>query len=169
MVSPKTVGGARKKSTRGKSHHSPSHDDVMLYDANNTYASVAVPTSVISSRQLQQLKTSDCEFSFFLQAADKAARQQAKNWDALEGHPVEQVALKYKDAVFRNELPSTPPTRTIDLEAKIQLTDSSPVPRKQFRLSNEQKEAVREWTKKMLAAGIIRPSKSPFSSPTFCV
>ncbi|TDH67445.1 hypothetical protein CCR75_000422 [Bremia lactucae] len=110
----KTVDGARKTSTCGKSHHPPSHDDVMLYNAKHTNASVAGPTCLISSRQLRQLKTSDSEFSFFLQATDKAVRQQATDWDALEGHPVQQVALKYKDA----GLPLTPPTRTIDIEVQ---------------------------------------------------
>lgn len=67
------------------------------------------------------------------------------------------------------ELPATSPIRSIDVEAEIELVDTTPIVRKQFRLSDEQKEAVRAWTKEMLAAGMIRRSKSPFSSPTFCV
>ncbi|TDH71327.1 uncharacterized protein CCR75_001936 [Bremia lactucae] len=131
----KTVGGVRKKSTLGKSHHPPSHHEGMLYYAKHTYASVAEPTS---------LETSDGEFCFLLQATEKATRQKATSWDALENRPVQQVALKYKDTVFQKELPSTPPTRTIDIKAEIDLNDSSPVARKQFRLSNEQKEAARK-------------------------
>lgn len=55
------------------------------------------------------------------------------------------------------------------LEAEIELADDIPVVRKQFRLSDSMKKAIREWTQEMLAAGIIRPSKSPYTSPTFCV
>lgn len=112
----------------------------------------------------------DDDYCFFVQInSEKANRQLSTDWEALKGHPVEALANKYHDTVFLKELPSTPPTRTIDVKAEIELSDSSPVVRKQCRLSEEQIEAVREWTKEMLAVGIIRPSKSPFSSPTFCV
>lgn len=57
----------------------------------------------------------------------------------------------------------------MDVEAEIELDDVSPIVRKQIRLSGAQKTAIRGWTYEMLAAGIIRPSKSPYSSPTFCV
>ncbi|GMF30723.1 unnamed protein product [Phytophthora lilii] len=36
-------------------------------------------------------------------------------------------------------------------------------------LAAEQKQAIQSWTKEMLQAGIIRPSSSPYCSPTFCV
>jgi hypothetical protein len=79
---------------------------------------------------------------------------------------VEELPKKYKDTVLRAELPDTPPTRTIDVEAEIEFTDESPVARKQFRLSAEVKEAVREWACKQhdpsiqvanLVTNLLRP------------
>ncbi|KAG2788566.1 hypothetical protein PC129_g16041 [Phytophthora cactorum] len=55
------------------------------------------------------------------------------------------------------------------MDASIEVADSVPVHRKQFPLSAEQKEAIRAWTREMLQAGMIRPSSSPYCSPTFCV
>ncbi|KAE9010458.1 hypothetical protein PR001_g16169 [Phytophthora rubi] len=141
-----------------------------MYYTKHTLASLSGHTRVITDQTFQKLKISDGEFYFFVNiASEKAARQLATDWEALRGHPVEPVVLKYKGKVFVTEVPSTPPIRTIDVEAEIELSDTTPVARKQFRLSEEQKEAVRQWTREMLDAKVISPSKSPFSSPTFCV
>ncbi|POM69290.1 Reverse transcriptase [Phytophthora palmivora] len=67
------------------------------------------------------------------------------------------------------QLPSKPPQHSADIEAEVELVDAVPVARKQYRLSEEMKRTIREWVREMLDAGIIRPSKSPYSSPTFCV
>ena len=90
------------------------------------------------ARALRKLKPSEGEFCFFVNAtSEKANRQLSTNWDALQGHPVEPLIRKYKDTVFRQELTATPPTRTIDVESEIELSDTSPVVRKQFLLSND--------------------------------
>ncbi|POM64474.1 Reverse transcriptase [Phytophthora palmivora] len=39
----------------------------------------------------------------------------------------------------------------------------------QWRLSPEQERGLREWTKMMLRARLIRPSKSPHAAPTFYI
>ncbi|POM79820.1 LOW QUALITY PROTEIN: Reverse transcriptase, partial [Phytophthora palmivora] len=140
-----------------------------MYYTKHALASVSGETQIIAAAKLSKLKLSDGGFCFFVRTtSEKTARQLTTDWDAFQGHPVEPVILKYKDKVFVAELPSTPPQRSIHIEAEIELTDKTPVVRKQFRLSEDQKDAVRKWTREMLAAKVIRPSKSPFSSPTFC-
>ncbi|KAE9006657.1 hypothetical protein PR003_g18053 [Phytophthora rubi] len=141
-----------------------------MYYTKHTLASSSGDTRVITTQDFQKLKISDGKFCFFVNiASEKAARKLATDWEAHRGHPVEPVVLKYKGKVFVTELPSTPPIRTIDVEAEIELSDTTLVARNQFCLSEEQKEAVRQWTRETLDAKVIRPSKSPFSSPTFCV
>ncbi|KAE9050480.1 hypothetical protein PR003_g11236 [Phytophthora rubi] len=166
----RVAGGARQKAVKKAPPSELSHNDVMLYYSKHVHTSKFGPTQVISSRELKKLKLTEGEFCFFVDtASEKVQRQLSTDWEVLRGHPAEELVKKYKDTVFRAELPDTPPTRTVDVEAEIELTDESPVARKQFRLSAEVKEAVREWTREMLANNMIRPSKSPFSSPTFCV
>jgi hypothetical protein len=161
------VQGARITSQQALTR---SHEDALLYYAKHPHASMHGATKVMSQRELRKLKASDGEYCFFVSATtEKAARQLTSDWEALHGHPAEALLHKFKDTVFLKELPATPPTRTVDVEAEIELTDTTPVVRKQFRLSDEQKRVIREWTQEMLAAGMIRPSKSAFSSPTFSI
>ncbi|OWZ12193.1 hypothetical protein PHMEG_00014684 [Phytophthora megakarya] len=103
------------------------------------------------------------------ETSDKAARQLSQGWDQLRGHPEEEVVVKYKNTVFRAELPNVAPRRSVDVEAEVELSNGTPVARKQFSLSDAMKVAIRAWTLEMLEAGIIRPSKSPYCAPTFCV
>ncbi|KAJ0392132.1 hypothetical protein P43SY_010819 [Pythium insidiosum] len=163
------IHGRRQRRVRRQGQDS-SHEDVMLYYAKHVHLSKFGETRVIPRRRFRKLKTCYGEFCFAVRVlSDKAMRQLETDWDKIKGHPVERIAVKYRDSVFRDQLPATPPERTRDVVAEIELTDATPVARKQFRLSEEMKQAVREWTKEMLEAGIIRPSKSPYSSPTFCV
>ncbi|OWZ11648.1 LOW QUALITY PROTEIN: polyprotein [Phytophthora megakarya] len=165
-----TIAGVRNVRRYRSIAPNISHNDLMMYYTKHTLASASGETRILASAKLSKFKLSDGEFCFFVRtASEKTARQLTTDWDAFQGHPVEPVILKYKDKVFVTELPSAPPQRSIDIEAEIELTDKTPVVRKQFRLSEEQKDAVRKWTREMLAAKVIRPSKSPFSSPTFCV
>ncbi|GMF48236.1 unnamed protein product [Phytophthora fragariaefolia] len=90
-------------------------------------------------------------------------------WEALRSSPAYLLLCKFKSELFREELPSVPPVREGLMEASIELTDDTPVHRKQFPLSAAQKEAIRLWTQEMLAAQIIRKTASPYCSPTFCV
>ena len=90
-------------------------------------------------------------------------------WGELRNSPAYPIISKYRGTVFVDELPHIPPKRFPGLEASIELTDDVPVARKQFMLSPAQQDAIRQWTKDMVAAGIIRKSTSPYSSPTFCV
>ncbi|KAJ0391720.1 hypothetical protein P43SY_011382 [Pythium insidiosum] len=162
--------GGRRVRAASRAPSVPTLEDVLLFFSKHAHCSPLGDTKVISFKQLRKMKPEDGEFCFFVNApTEKATRQLATDWEALRGTPAEPTLLRYKSTVFRTELPATPPTRTKDVEAEIELDDESPIVRKQIRLSEAQKAAVREWTQEMLAAGMIRPSKSAYSSPTFCV
>jgi len=89
---------------------------------------------------------------------------------SLKDNPAYETLRKYADTVFRTELPSeTPPVRE-GIEHEVQLKPgTTPISVKQWRQSPEQRKTIQEWTKEMVQAGIIRPSTSAFSAPTFCV
>jgi len=101
--------------------------------------------------------------------SEKTERQRTQNWDNLKENPMYDLLLKYKDTVFKDELPNVPPKRDGGIEAEVNLKDNTPVNRKQFRLSPEETKNLEEWTKQMLSLGLIRKSKSPYSAPTFVI
>ncbi|OWZ09204.1 hypothetical protein PHMEG_00018133 [Phytophthora megakarya] len=127
---------------------------------HHDFDSVQGSTRVVAARDLKKLLREEGNESCFVIQHDtdsaKADRQLAQDWDALRGHPAESLLLKYKDVVFRTQLPTVPPTRNEDIKAEIELVDDEPVARKQFRLSEEMKTAICEWTAEMLRSGIIR-------------
>lgn len=135
------------------------------------YESSCGPTRVVSTTWLKKLLRGGQRVSLHdpVRRLQKSRSSKAHDWDGLKGHPAEPLLLKDKDAIFRAQLPSVPPTRDNDIKAEIELVDDTSVARKQFRLSEGMKAAIREWTQQMLKAGTIRRSKSPYSAPTFCV
>ncbi|ETP21928.1 hypothetical protein F441_04666 [Phytophthora nicotianae CJ01A1] len=86
----------------------------------------------------------------------------AAAWEVLKDTPVYPLLSEFRDVVFRSELPSVPPTRQDNLDASIVVSDATPVHRKQFPFSKEQREAILKWTQEMLKAKLIRPSSSPY-------
>jgi hypothetical protein len=160
-------------------HHLDKHDEQMLFYMDNDYASVSGVTRVIKQeaydKDLAEMETSTPENFFFVihpvdsSNTEKVKRFTTQGWDQLKENPAYTTLLKYKDTVFKEELriadvvPKSIVTHTIDL------IDDIPVTVKQFRLSPEQQQAVISWTDEMLAAGLIRPSTSPYASPIFCI
>ncbi|ETN00919.1 hypothetical protein PPTG_24175 [Phytophthora nicotianae INRA-310] len=165
---------ARKAGRRRlRNGHSTRDDDALQqFYIHHDFDSAQGSTRVVPAKKLKKLlREEDNEFCSVIQHdpdSSKADHQLAQDWEALKGHPAEQLLLRYKDVVFRSQLPTIPPTRSDDIRAEIELVDDTPVARKQFRLSEEMKKAIRDWTDEMLKAGIIRPSKSPYAAPTFC-
>ncbi|OWZ03692.1 polyprotein [Phytophthora megakarya] len=90
--------------------------ELLMHYTKHTLASSSGDTRVITAYRLEKLKLSDGEFCFFVNIASERAAR------------------------------LTPPTRSLDIEAEVELSDISPIVRKQFRLSEEQKEVVRKWT-----------------------
>ncbi|KAF1318123.1 Pol protein, partial [Globisporangium splendens] len=100
--------------------------------------------------------------------SDKQRRFAAQDWDAVKGSPYFDLLWEFKD-VFPDKVPSALPVdrgvrHEIDLEpgSKYCVTRQWPLPR-------EQVEAIDEFFAKRALAGHVRESKSPHSSPTFCV
>ncbi|KAG3077167.1 hypothetical protein PI124_g20414 [Phytophthora idaei] len=131
-------------------------------------------TKLISSKkfmkELHKRKEIDAVFVVNPHDSENAGRFKQQGWEALVDNPAYDVLLKYRDTVFRTELPnSTPPVRE-RIEHEIQLqSGTQPISVKQWRQSPEQRKVIQDWTKEMVQAGIIRPSTSAFSAPTFCV
>ncbi|KAG2782652.1 hypothetical protein PC129_g24402 [Phytophthora cactorum] len=165
------IAGARRRTP--KRRQQADELDTLFFYAKHNYMSYAGKTKIISHCQFRRMRHDDEAFCFVVrvseETSDKAARQLNQGWEQLRGRPEESVIVKYKNTVFRAELPSVAPQRSVDVEAEVELSDDTPVERKQFRLSDAMKEAIRAWTIEMLEAGIIRPSKSPYCAPTFCV
>ncbi|GMF48360.1 unnamed protein product [Phytophthora fragariaefolia] len=114
------------------------------------------------------LRAKDNEYYFFVAPSSEDPKAEAA-WRALEGTPVYPLISRYRDRVFRSKLPDVPPSRKDGMDATITVADSTPVHRKQFPLSPEQKAAIQAWLQEMIKAGVIRPSSSPYCAPTFCV
>lgn len=133
-------------------------------------------TRLISPEEFEEdLKAAHPENFFFVlnpitdKETEKAQRFKSQGWEALKDNPALPVLLKYKDTVFKEELELEHISTKTDIQHEIELTTDEPFNIPQFRLSPEQQRAVGEWTEKMMKAGLIRKSTSPFNSPIFCV
>ena len=131
-------------------------------------------TRFISRKKFQKLlrKENNIETIFIIspQQTDKAKRFQQQDWDSLKDNPAYSVLRKYENTVFRKELPNEIPPKREGIEHEINLKPGTKaINAAQWRQSPEQKKIIQEWTKEMVKAGIIRPSNSTFSAPTFCI
>ncbi|KAF1315165.1 Pol protein, partial [Globisporangium splendens] len=124
---------------------------------------IVVPTAFTRS----ELCTSSTADESVLEP-DKQKRFAAQDWDTVKGSPYFDLLWEFKD-VFPDKVPSALPVdrgvrHEIDLEpgSKYCVTRQWPLPR-------EQVEAIDEFFAKRALAGHVRESKSPHSSPTFCV
>ncbi|GMF45646.1 unnamed protein product [Phytophthora fragariaefolia] len=131
-------------------------------------------TRLISSQQflrmLRQDKDIEAVFVINPHDSEKAEHFKSQGWETLKGNPAYLTLRKYANTVFRTELPNeTPPVREI-IEHEILLKPGTkPIFVKRWRQNPEQRTTIQEWTKEMVQAGIIRPSTTAFSAPTFCV
>ncbi|KAF1321579.1 Pol protein, partial [Globisporangium splendens] len=124
---------------------------------------IVVPTAFTRS----ELCTSSTADESVLEP-DKQKRFAAQDCDAVKGSPYFDLLWEFKD-VFPDKVPSALPVdrgirHEIDLEpgSKYCVTRQWPLPR-------EQVEAIDEFFAKRALTGHVRESKSPHSSPTFCV
>ena len=98
----------------------------------------------------------------------KKERFESQTWEALRTNPVHDLLLEYRD-VFPDEVPSElPKDRGIRHEIDLVPGTKYCVTR-QWPLPKEQVEAIDSFFAARYAAGQVRESKSPHSSPTFCV
>ncbi|GMF18550.1 unnamed protein product [Phytophthora fragariaefolia] len=130
-------------------------------------------TMLISLKSLaKEMRKGNVEHVFVVNPLDseKAERFKQQGWEALKYNPTYDVLLKYKDTVFRTELPITIPPIREGIEHEIKLKPGVKlISVSKWRQSPEQRKVVQEWTEDMVNAGIIRPSISLFPAPTFWV
>jgi Reverse transcriptase (RNA-dependent DNA polymerase) len=147
-------------------------ESIQVYRFQEFRKGQKMATKVISPEEYErEIAKNDPENLFFIlnpSQTGKVERFNTQSWDTLKNNPAYPILLKYKDSVFKQEL------RVVEeplarIQHEIELDNESPFNVPQFRLSPEQQKAVEEWTAKMLDAGLIRKSTSPFNSPIFCV
>jgi predicted aspartyl protease len=147
-------------------------EEVMAYHKVVEFVGSSGSTRVINPRQFEQLCKRNTDdgylFSLQLKATEKVARQTDTGWNTLIDHPLYELLVKYKSSVFSETNPATESLQT-KVEHSIDLKNKDPVSSRNYRLSNEQLKALEQWTKEMLAAGLIRPSTSPYSSPILVI
>ena len=120
---------------------------------------------VTSTEDLMNTSTMDVDV---LDDKTKKERFASQTWESLKTNPVYDVLLEYKD-VFPDEVPSElPKDRGIRHEIDLAPGTKYCVTR-QWPLPKEQVEAIDSFFAARYAAGQVRESKSPHSSPTFCV
>ncbi|GMG18247.1 unnamed protein product [Phytophthora fragariaefolia] len=161
------IGGRRFKNAN-------QNREIFHYYRRHGHAGAFGETKLISTKQFMKepRKGKGIEAVFVVNPHDseKAERFKQQGWEALVDNPAYEVLLKYRDTGFRTELPSTTPPVREGIEHEIQLQPGTqPISGKQWRQSPEQRKVIQDWTKEMVQAGIIRPSTSAFSAPTFCV
>ena len=129
-------------------------------------------TKIVTMKQFQKELRKDKKVETFFvinpQVSEKAERFTNQGWEMLKENPAYEILLKYKDTVFKTELPKEVPPVREGIEHEIKLKpETKPIHVPQWRQSPEQKKIIQEWTREMIEAGIIRPSTSSFSAPTF--
>ncbi|GMF46629.1 unnamed protein product [Phytophthora fragariaefolia] len=126
LVSP-IVAGSRRRTTKLQ-RRNDERNNLLFYAKHDDVSSVG-ETKVISHRQFRRMHHDKDAFCFAVRicedTSDKAARQLSQGWEQLRDRPEEAVVVKYKNTVFRAELPSVAPQRSVDVEAEVELSDDT--------------------------------------------
>ena len=94
-------------------------------------------------------------------------RFNSQSWESMKANPLYKNLIKFKD-VFPESVPCELP-KDKGTRHEIELTGSKYCVMKQWPLPREQVLAIDKFFADRLAAGHVRESTSPHSSPTFCV
>jgi hypothetical protein len=156
-------------------------ENLMMFHKNEEKVINGEGTLVIDfdelQKEIQEAEANSNDTFFFMLNAipeeqtdtEKSQRFKEQGWDKLKDNPAYPILEKYRTTVFKEKLTVYDVVQDNSVEHTIELKDDIPVAVKQFRLSPEQQAAVAAWASEMSAAGLIRASKSPYSSPIFCV
>ena len=90
-------------------------------------------------------KEKDIEVVFMINPSDseKSQRFQDQGWEQLKDNPAYAMLKKYKNTVFRNELPSSNPPVREGIEHEIELKPGTkPISVSQWRQSPGQREVI---------------------------
>ena len=82
--------------------------------------------------------------------------------------PIELVKLLHNYSIIFATPTTLPPSRSHNHVIPL-MKDAKPVKVRPYRYSHSQKQQIQMMVQEMLAAGIIAPSTSPFSSPIILV
>ena len=120
-----------------------------------------------ASPKLEELNSSSTMDESVLEST-KTSRFESQGWDNLKNSPFYDLLWEFRD-IFPEKVPCRLPSdkgikHEIDLEpgSKYCVTRQWPLPKEQVKV-------IDEFFAARLAAGQVRESKSPHSSPTFCV
>jgi len=88
-----------------------------------------------------------------MQATDASSRRQ-------------RILEKWRDTVFRDDLPEGLPQRSEDMKHEIKLVEgATPISRAYYRLTESQRQELDRQLAYLLEKGFVRPSKSPYGAP----
>ena len=101
--------------------------------------------------------------------ADNSSSSSSSSSEATQLHSSQQRVMdEYRD-VFPDQLPQgLPPSRDVDHRIEL-VPGSTPPSRPTYRLSERELTELKKQLEELLAAGFIRPSKSPFGAPILFV
>ena len=88
------------------------------------------------------------------------------NLTSVTAEKLKQLLWKYKSTITASD---TDIGHLVDYEHHIRVTDETPINVKQWRLPFAHKQILEEYVTKMVKAGIIQESTSPWSSPVVIV
>ena len=111
------------------------------------------PPSEAASREKRELLT-------------EALKSQIKELDPSTQKLYVDLILLNHD-VFSNDKYDIGKTHV--MEHNVRLSDSAPVYRKQFRIPEAHRSVLIDYLNKWVDLGVVRPSKSTYNSPIFCV
>ncbi|XP_050387420.1 uncharacterized protein LOC126803710 [Argentina anserina] len=138
-------------------------EKVMAFTANgrcHVLKGITAKTSTLDQNELCALLSSDQLECF------KPGLKPTVQHETIHPPQVQQLLTSYAD-LFSAPI-ELPPRRAIDHCIPLQ-PGTAPVNVRPYRYAHSQKSELESQVKEMLAQGIIRPSRSPFSSPVLLV
>ncbi|KAI3655708.1 hypothetical protein MP638_004514, partial [Amoeboaphelidium occidentale] len=114
------------------------------------------------------LRNDDNQFflSFVCSSSEHKDQKITTDLSFSANQKLQRLLQEYKK-VFKTEMSSLPPNGYY--KHQIQLTSNAPVYKPPYRLSPREQEAAKSFIKNMAASGLIRESKSSYSSPILFV
>jgi hypothetical protein len=126
-----------------------------------------IRSAVVFAENERLLSTSSMDESV-LDEKTRIERFTSQSWESLKSNPLYEDLVEFKD-VFPESVPcELPKDKGIRHEIDLKPGTKYCIMR-QWPLPREQVEAIDKFFADRLAAGHVRESKSPHSSPTFCV
>lgn len=136
------------------------------FSLSNLHANSS-PPQLVSAQNIRRLLRHG-EADFVVLASVQALHSSSPPSSSPPSEKAASLLREYRD-VFPTDPPTElPPPR--DVDHRIELTQSTPpTPRAVYRMSPSELDELKKQLDGLLAAGFIRPSKSPFAAPVLFV